>query len=39
MNTTEIEKQTLKKEHSIDFIKLVESKYLNLNLIQIIKLK
>jgi len=28
MNTTEIEKQTLKKEHSIDFIKLVESKYL-----------
>jgi len=28
MNTTEIEKQTFKKEQSIDFIKLVESKYL-----------
>ena len=30
MNTIEIEKETLKKEQPIDFIKLVESKYLKL---------
>ena len=28
MNTIEIEKETLKKEQPIDFIKLVESNYL-----------